>query len=116
VPGWKVEQSTPPPGQLAGQSGVVFPLQRQREAPASAFPQSHVMAVPAYSQLSPAVGEAAHKPVGGVAGQAALLQLQAAPPSAPSQEQTVDGGYLQPPKLVIVVIVVVVQVPADPAG
>ena len=56
-------------------------------------------------QLSPAAGEPAQDPVGGVAGQAALLQLQAAPPSAASQEQTVAVGYLQPPKFVIVVIV-----------
>jgi hypothetical protein len=47
VPDWKAEQSTPLPGQLLGQSGVVFPLHRQREAPPSAFAQSHITAVPA---------------------------------------------------------------------
>jgi hypothetical protein len=47
VPGWKAEQSTPLPGQLSGQSGVAWPLHRQRAAPPSAFTQSHAMAVPA---------------------------------------------------------------------
>jgi hypothetical protein len=56
-------------------------------------------------QVSPAASEPAQDPVGGVTGHAALLQLQAAPPSTASQEQTVDVGYLQPPKFVIVVIV-----------
>ena len=55
--------------------------------------------------MSPAASEPAHDPVGGVAGHAALLQLQAAPPSAASQKQTVADGYLQPPKFEIVVIV-----------
>jgi hypothetical protein len=47
VPGWKSEQSTPLPGQLLGQSGVVFPLHCQREVPPSVFVQAHVTAVPA---------------------------------------------------------------------
>jgi hypothetical protein len=47
VPDWKAEQSTPLPGQLLGQSGVVFPLHRQRDAPPSALAHSHMIAVPA---------------------------------------------------------------------
>lgn len=105
VPGWKDEQSAPLPGQLLGQSGVALPLQTQREPPAPALPQAQLMEVPAYEQLTPDAVTPAHEPVGGVAGHRALLQLHTAPPSAASQEQTVSGGYLQPPRLATVVVV-----------
>ena len=111
MPSWKVEQSTPPPGQLAGQSGVVHPLQRQRGAPPSALEQKQVVSEDKpYSQGKLEAGQPAQDPVGCAAGQTAFLQFQAGPSCTTSQEQTVVGGYLQPPKLVIVVIVVSVHV------